>query len=66
MAVAMAYVIRFDHPERNAMWLRGDFPTVTWGKLTDAQRYRTRAAAVSAARKLRTKEKLVVEEASSP
>jgi len=30
MAVAMAYVIRFDHPERNAMWLSGDFPTVTW------------------------------------
>jgi hypothetical protein len=59
----MAYVIRFDDPDRNPMWLRTDYPAVKWGKLADARRYRTKSAAISAARKLRLKQELAIEEA---
>jgi hypothetical protein len=48
----MAFVIRFDDPQRNPMWLRSEHPAVKWGPLADARRYRTKAAAVSAATKL--------------
>jgi hypothetical protein len=60
--VAMAFVIRFDDPERNPMWLRSAHPAVKWGPLADARRYRTKAAAVSATTKLRTNKKLTIEE----
>jgi hypothetical protein len=59
----MAFVIRFDDPQRNPMWLRSEHPAVKWGPLADARRYRTKAAAVSAATKLRVKKRLIVEEA---
>jgi hypothetical protein len=51
----MAFVIRFDDPQRNPMWLRSEHPAVKWGPLADARRYRTKAAAVSAATKLRSR-----------
>jgi hypothetical protein len=56
----MAFVIRFDDPKRNPMWLRSEHPAVTWGPLAHARRYRTKAAAVSAATKLRLKLKKLV------
>jgi hypothetical protein len=59
---AMAFVIRFDDPQRDPMWLRSEHPAVTWGPLVLARRYRTKAAAVSAATKLRLKKSVVVEE----
>ena len=59
----MPFVIRFDDPERNPMWLRSEHPAVKWGPLADARRYRTKAAAVSAAAtKLGVKKRLIVEE----
>jgi hypothetical protein len=58
----MAFVIRFDDPDRNPMWLRTAYPAVKWGKLADARRYATKSAAVSAASKLRMKKKLSIEE----
>jgi hypothetical protein len=56
----MAFVIRFDDPKRDPMWLRSEHPAVTWGPLAHARRYRTKAAAVSAATKLRLKVKKLV------
>jgi len=58
----MPFVIRFDDPKRNTMWLRSDYPAVKWEQLADARRYRTRSAAIIAAIKLRMKKKLVEEE----
>ena len=56
----MVYVIRFDDPEPNPMWLRSEHPVVKWRPLADARRYRTKAAAVSALTKLRFKKRLIV------
>jgi predicted hotdog family 3-hydroxylacyl-ACP dehydratase len=58
----MPFVIRFDDTKRNSMWLRSEHPAVKWGPLADARRYRTKAAAVSAATKLRLKKQVVVQE----
>ena len=58
----MVFVIRFDDPKRNPMWLRSEHPAVTWGPLAHARRYRTKAAAVSAATKLRLKKWVISEE----
>jgi hypothetical protein len=33
----MPFVIRFDDPKRNAMWLRSDYPAIKWGQLADAR-----------------------------